>query len=67
MALGFLISSFLVDWPATKICCVATRTSSSNIEYLFAHLNRSSMVTGGFFSKGLEEKRAWADTLLKDL
>ena len=67
MALGFLISSFLADWPATKICCVAAWTSSSNIEYFFARLNRSSMVTGGFFGKGLEEKCVWADTLLKDL
>ena len=43
--------SFLAHWPVTKICCVAARTLSSSIEYLFARLNRSSMVTGGFLAR----------------
>ena len=48
---GFLTTSFLADWPVTKICCVAVRTSSSRIEYLFSCLNRSSIVIRGFLKR----------------
>ena len=37
------------------------------MEYLFARLNRSSIVTRGLFSEGLEERHARVDTPLKDL
>ena len=51
VVLGFLTTSFLADWPVTKICCVAAQTSSSRIEYLFACLNRSSIVIGDFLER----------------
>ena len=37
------------------------------MENLFTRLNRLSIVIRGLFSKGLEERRARADTPLKDL
>ena len=39
---------FLAGWLVTKTYWVVARTSSSSIEYLFAHLNRSSIDIGGF-------------------
>ena len=42
------IESFLAGWLVTKTCCVATRMSSSSVEYLFTRLNKSSIVVGGF-------------------
>ena len=48
--LAFLSASPLDGRPATKTCWVAARTSSSSIEYLLAHLNKSSIVVGGFLA-----------------
>ena len=46
-----LLSASLLDvYPVTKICWVAACTSSSSIEYLLAHRNRSSIVVGGFLA-----------------
>ena len=45
---------FLVGRLVTRTYWVATRTSSSSIEYLFARLNRSSIVVGGFFARNLK-------------
>ncbi|RVW22445.1 hypothetical protein CK203_099234 [Vitis vinifera] len=58
-----LLSVPLLDvCPATRTCWVAARTSSSNIEYLFARLNKSSIVVGGFLAS--DSKNGSADVLL---
>lgn len=49
--LKLLVVSLLEAWPATRTCCVAARTSSSSMEYLFACRNRSSMDIGGFLAR----------------
>ena len=51
VVLGFLATSLLADWPMTKIYCVVAQTSSLSIEYLFIHLNKSSIVTRGFLAR----------------
>ena len=43
--------SFLVGRLVTRTCYVATRTSSLSMEYLFACLNRSSIVASGFLAR----------------
>ena len=40
--------SFLVGQLVTRTCWVAARTLSSSMEYLFAHLNKSSIIVGDF-------------------
>ena len=44
----------------TRTCCVAAWTSSSSMEYLFARLNKLSIVDGGFLvrdsNKGVPEQ-----------
>ena len=44
-------SLFLVEPLVTKTYWDAAQTSSSSIEYLSAHLNRSSIVVGSFFAR----------------
>ena len=46
--LEFPAESFLAGRLVTRTCCIAAWTSSSSMEYLFAHLNKSSIVVGGF-------------------
>lgn len=46
--LKLLAESFLASWLVTRTYWVAAQTSSLSIEYLFAHLNKSSIVVGGF-------------------
>ena len=46
-----LLSVPLLDaCPATRTCWVAAHASSSSIEYLFARLNKSSIVVGDFLA-----------------
>ena len=49
--LEFPTWSFLVGQLVTRTCCVAVRTSSSSMEYLFTRLNRSSIVSDCFLAK----------------
>ena len=48
-SLEFLVLSCFVGQLVTKTCWVAAWTSSSSMEYLFAHLNRSSIIADCFF------------------
>ncbi|RVW69655.1 hypothetical protein CK203_059481 [Vitis vinifera] len=49
------------------ICWVAVRTSSSSIEYLFSHLNKSSIVTRGFLARNTKKDVPGQILLLKIL
>ena len=43
--------SFLAFRLVTKTCWVATRMLTLSIDYLFAHLNKSSIVARGFLTR----------------
>ena len=65
--LKFRVESFLASWLVTRICWVAVRTSSSSIEYLFSHLNKSSIVTRGFLARNTKKDVPGQILLLKIL
>ena len=51
VVLKFSAKLFFVGRLVTRICWVAAQTSSSSMEYLFAFLNKSSIVIGGFLAR----------------
>ena len=46
--------SFQVGRLVTRTCCVVSQTPSSSMEYLFARLNRSSIVVDDFLARDLK-------------
>ena len=50
--LELLVESFLTFRLVTRINWVAVRTLSSSLEYLFARLNKLSIVAEGFLTRG---------------
>ena len=51
MVLEFRVELFLASQLVTKTYWVVAWTLSSSMEYLLAHLNKSSIVVGGFLAK----------------